>query len=152
MRRRFAVSGALALAATTAVAVGVSSSIARAPATKPLFASLTGAAEVPGPGDTDGLGAASVVFTGGNRICYSLVVNAIAKPVAAHIHEGRAGVAGDVVVTLKQPAKGNAGTSAACVAAPAEVVNRIKANPKSFYVNVHTGPFPGGAIRGQLHR
>jgi hypothetical protein len=152
MRRRFAVSGALALAATTAVAVGVSSSIARAPATKPLFASMTGAAEVPGPGDTNGLGAASVVFTGGNKICYSLVVNAIAKPVAAHIHAGKAGVAGDVVVTLAQPAKGSNGTSAACVASTAEIVNKIKANPKNFYVNVHTGAFPGGAIRGQLHR
>jgi hypothetical protein len=26
----------------------------------------------------------------------------------------------------------------------------LQANPKSYYVNVHTANFPGGEVRGQL--
>jgi hypothetical protein len=29
-------------------------------------------------------------------------------------------------------------------------VQSIVADPASFYVNVHNGDFPGGAVRGQL--
>jgi hypothetical protein len=28
----------------------------------------------------------------------------------------------------------------------------IVAHPRDYYVNIHTGEFPGGAIRGQLRR
>ena len=78
------------------------------------------------------------------------MVNSIAKPAAAHIHSGVRGQAGDVVVTLKQPAKGTNGVSAACVTSTRAIVSAIKATPAKFYVNVHTADFPGGAIRGQL--
>jgi len=32
------------------------------------------------------------------------------------------------------------------------VVDAIVAHPRDYYVNIHTADFPGGAIRGQLHR
>jgi hypothetical protein len=150
MRRRYAATGALALAAT-AVAIGAGTSAARAPASKPLITSMNGAVEVP-KGDLDGAGAASVVFVSPTKLCYTLNVMGIDKPVAAHIHKGAAGVAGDVVVAFtKLPATGNGGTAGACVTAQASVITAIKANPKGFYVNVHTAKFPGGALRGQLH-
>jgi hypothetical protein len=139
MRRRYAATGALALAAT-AVVIGAGTSAARAPASKPLITGM------------DGVGAASVVFISPTKLCYTLVVNKIDKPAAAHIHKGAPGVAGDVVVAFtKLPATGNGGTAGACVTAQASVISQIKANPKGFYVNVHTAAFPGGAIRGQLH-
>jgi len=28
----------------------------------------------------------------------------------------------------------------------------ISANPRGFYVNIHTDPYPAGAVRGQLER
>ncbi|HEX2059241.1 MAG TPA: CHRD domain-containing protein, partial [Thermoanaerobaculia bacterium] len=60
---------------------------------------LTGAAEVPGPGDTDGVGLA-VITIDGTTLRHNIFVQNIAPATAAHIHTGAAGVAGDVLVTL----------------------------------------------------
>ena len=37
-----------------------------------------------------------------------------------------------------------------CVTADGALINRIIADPASFYVNVHTAEFPAGAVRGQV--
>lgn len=115
-----------------------------------LKATLTGSAEVPGPGDSDGSGAASIrLMSGLGRLCFSLSVMNITLPATgAHIHVGAAGVAGNVVVPLQAP--GSGGTSAGCVNVPRTLVAQILANPAGYYVNVHTTDFPNGAIRGQL--
>ena len=109
---------------------------------------MTGAAEVPGPGDPDGIGAAVITIdTDADRICWLLAVKRIQLPAAAaHIHVGATTVAGPVVVGLTAP---NAfGISFGCTTnANADA---IAANPAAYYVNVHTADFPAGAIRGQL--
>jgi CHRD domain len=121
-----------------------------------LTATLTGANEVPGPGDTDGAGTASIrTLAGLGQICYLLNVSKITLPAtAAHIHSGAAGVAGPPVVGLKPPAGATAtattGSSRGCVTTPRALVAAILANPSNYYVNVHTTDFPDGAIRGQL--
>lgn len=120
-------------------------------------AALTGGAtEVPDPGDPDGSGAAQVTIDVRNeKVCFTLVVLDITLPAAAaHIHEGVAGVAGDIVVTLKAPveiAGTGIGVSKGCVRDLAKPLLRdIRSNPGEYYVNVHTTDFPGGAVRGQL--
>ena len=118
-----------------------------------LAATLTGANEVPGPGDTDGAGTASIrTLAGLGQICYLLNVSKITLPAtAAHIHRGSAGVAGPPVVGLKPPTgTATTGSSRGCVAAPRTLVVAILANPSNYYVNVHTTDFPDGAVRGQL--
>lgn len=115
-----------------------------------LSASLTGAAEVPGPGDTDGQGQATIRLTAGEgRLCYQITASSITLPAsAAHIHVGAAGTAGDIVVGLTPPdATGN---TSGCVPAARTLVTAILANPAAYYVNVHTTDLPNGAIRGQL--
>lgn len=115
-----------------------------------------GAAEVPDPGDPDGSGAAEVkVNVRKQKVCFALVVLDITLPaVAAHIHEGEAGVAGPVVVTLKAPeevAGTGIGLATGCAKQLAKPLLRdIKANPGNYYINVHTSDYPGGAVRGQL--
>lgn len=116
-----------------------------------LDATLTGAAEVPDPGDPDGAGAAAVIMDSElGQACYGLSVSNITLPAAAaHIHEGAAGVAGPVVVPFTTAPDAN-GDASGCVAVEAALMQRIIENPANFYVNVHTSDFPAGAIRGQL--
>jgi hypothetical protein len=109
---------------------------------------MTGAAEAPGPGDPDGIGAAVIAIdTGSNTVCWFLAVKRIQLPAtAAHIHVAPAGSPGPIVVPLTAP---NArGISFGCVRS--EHADAIAANPAAYYVNVHTADFPAGAIRGQL--
>jgi hypothetical protein len=87
----------------------------------------------------------------GVDLCYILSVrNLTAAPFAAHIH-GVAGrtVAAPVVVPLDPP-DGATGVTEACGPVDAAILAAIAANPRDYYVNVHTPLFPGGEVRGQL--
>ncbi|MBA3885430.1 MAG: CHRD domain-containing protein [Acidobacteria bacterium] len=117
---------------------------------RPLETTLTGAAEVPGPGDPDGTGTARVTLNPGQReICFALTVANIAPATAAHIHEAPAGTAGPVVVGLTAP---TSGTSQGCRTVARELIDDILKNPSQYYVNVHNVPYPAGAVRGQLSK
>lgn len=110
--------------------------------------SLTGAAEVPGPGDADGSGTAKIVVNHGQaRVCFELEVSNIVAATAAHIHRGAVGVAGGVVVGLDAPTDGD---SAGCRDVTRALAKELIQHPERFYVNVHNPVFPAGAIRGQL--
>jgi hypothetical protein len=117
-----------------------------------LSTTLTGATEVPGPGDTDGSGKAKIRLNQGKgEVCFELSVSNIATATAAHIHEAPTGQAGPVVVTLSPPPTN--GSSSACVSGVSEdLIKRIRQNPENFYVNVHNADFPDGAVRGQLSK
>ncbi len=109
---------------------------------------MSGGAEVPGPGDTDGSGTANLKLDHAKgELCYDISVKDIEAPTAAHIHAGAAGKAGAVKVPLKKAADGS---WKGCVSADKTLLNDIMKKPGEFYVNVHTADFPNGAIRGQL--
>jgi hypothetical protein len=114
-------------------------------------------------GDPNGRGEIYVFGIDGDptTLCYVLHVSRIAEldmapggPRMAHIHEAPKGQNGPVEVTLAFPQDGQA---ADCLTEgeagkgldPGEV-QQILANPSDYYVNVHNGRFPGGAVRGQL--
>ena len=116
-----------------------------------LTASMTGAEEVPGPGDADGSGTAVIRLNKGKgEVCYELTVSGITPATAAHIHVGPPGVAGPVVVPLAPPASGS--VSACATGVDVELIKAIAKNPGDYYVNVHNVEFPAGAIRGQLSK
>ena len=153
-RRPLAIAGA-ALAAGALAAVPIIPALgaqSNAVTRGPLFASMNGASEAPTKGDSDGRGAATLLFPSPTRVCFALLASNLKKPNAAHIHRGAKGVAGPIVVPLTPPGSGTAGFSSGCVNASRADVAAIASKPGSFYVNVHTTDFPGGAIRGQLHR
>jgi hypothetical protein len=113
-----------------------------------LSATLTGAAEVPGPGDADGTGTAKITLNEGKgEVCYELTVDKIAPANAAHIHSGAVDKAGPPIATLTAPANG---TSKGCVALDKDKIKDVMQNPANYYVNVHNAEFPDGAVRGQL--
>jgi CHRD domain len=120
------------------------------PGGRPLTATLTGAAEVPGPGDANGTGTATLRLNPGQRrVCFVLTASNITLPAAAaHIHVGASTVAGPVVVPLAPPDA--TGMSGGCVSAERSLIKAILKNPSGYYVNIHTSDFPAGAIRGQL--
>ena len=112
-----------------------------------LSAKLVGKTEVP-KGDPDGSGVVNLVTTPAiGKVCWTFTsVKKIAKPTAAHIHRGKAGVAGPVVVPF-----GTAYKSKGCASASKSLINSILSNPGNYYVNIHNAKYPAGAIRGQLH-
>ena len=113
-------------------------------------ANLTGAAEVPGPGDNNGGGTVQVTLNSDkNEVCYDLTLTKIDDATAAHIHEGAAGKDGPVKVPFDAP---KSGAAKGCKTADAAVVKDIMANPANYYVNVHSTAHPKGAIRGQLSK
>jgi hypothetical protein len=125
------------------------------PGRPPLFAVLLGGNEVAGDGqanagDPTGVGSATVLLAG-TTLCFGLTVNNLDQPVAAHIHQERAGVNGPIVVPLTAPEHGDPGASSGCIPdVDPDLVEEIRTHPGEFYVNVHTEKFPAGAIRGQL--
>jgi CHRD domain len=111
------------------------------------FSVATGAQEVPGPGDPDGLGMA--VFTlSGTTLNYTAMVQNIGAPSASHIHRGGPTVPGPVVITLASSYPDNVASGTATV--PPNILDEFIADPTNFYFNVHNAEFGGGAIRGAL--
>ena len=144
----------LVLAALVALALAGAASAAKLNGAEhggsPLSTTLTGAAEVPGPGDPDGSGTATItVNPGQEEVCWEITAEDITLPAtAAHIHVGAADAFGDVVVTLSAPDA--SGSSSGCTTVDRELAVAILENPENYYVNVHTTDFGAGAIRGQL--
>jgi hypothetical protein len=150
MRRRVlflaATLGMVALLAIAAPAYGEG---------RPLATTLTGAAEVPGPGDPNASGTARITLNQGQgEVCFDLSWAGIDGTVtAAHIHVGPAGVAGDVVVPLFAGSLAGTDSASGCIAGVSEVlIKAIRQNPENYnyYVNIHSDVFPAGAVRGQL--
>jgi len=141
---------ALALSFTASAALIAGTSIA-AEGGRKFSTTLTGAAEIPGPGDTDARGTASVtVNSGQKKVCYKISVSNIDTATMAHIHHGAVGVAGPVVVPLTAP--NSSGNSAGCATVTRALALDILKSPAAYYVNVHNAAFPNGAARGQLRK
>ena len=113
-------------------------------------ATMRGSSESP-KGPASARGTFTVQFRNG-QACYRMSVSGLgARPVAAHIHKGGAGVNGPIVIDLKPTFRGTSPrVSQKCVPAKASIVSAIRRNPSGFYANVHTTKNPGGAARGQL--
>lgn len=117
-----------------------------------LTAELSGANEVPGPGDEDGMGFAAVSLDGSTgEVCWDVVVGSITLPAdAMHIHIGAADVAGDVVVPAPSAPDADGVATGCTPDVDPTLIGAIINDPAGYYVNVHTSDFPAGAIRGQL--
>ncbi len=99
--------------------------------------------------DPDGSGTAILTIEG-NAIGYTVTYEGIGTPVGAQIHAGAIDVVGDAVVDLT-PSFGSTSASG-FVEAPANVIQSIMDSPGGFYLEISTGEFPDGAIRGQLEQ
>ena len=82
------------------------------------------------------------------KVCWDFKLAKIdGKPAQAHIHKGKAGVSGNIVVPLGANYKRQG-----CTTASKALVRAILKKPRAYYVNVHNVKHPAGAMRGQLAR
>ena len=80
------------------------------------------------------------------KVCWEFkLAHVDGKPNQSHIHQGRRGVSGNVVVPL-----GAGYRRQGCTTASKALVRSILRSPAGFYVNVHNVKHPLGAMRGQL--
>jgi hypothetical protein len=121
----------------------------------PFVTRMTGAQEVPAA-DPDGFGGAAVTFDlstpGSEDVCWDMFwSNITGTPTAAHIHGPAApGATAPPVIGFANITANGASGCRALTAPEATIAADVVANPANYYVNVHTGDYPDGAIRGQL--
>ena len=126
--------------------VAVFAASARTTAATQLEATLNGKAE--GAPKTNKGKAEVTLNAKTGKVCWDFKLAKIdGKPTQAHIHKGKAGVAGNVVVPFGASFKRQGCTSAA-----KSLVRAILKSPGSYYANVHNAKHPAGAMRGQLTR
>jgi hypothetical protein len=158
MRLRYLLLAALLGALCT---VGVTAAIGakkngRHPGT--LFAVALGKKEIGpngerGVGDPNARGGFTAVLRGNTEFCWGYAVkNVDGTPSGAHIHLGRRGVNGPIVIPLTPlPGSAAAGAASNCTTIDEELGRAIKDHPRRYYFNFHSTPdFPAGAARGQL--
>ena len=156
-----AIASVLVLASTT-----IMTNMPKAFATTEQFvATLAGDKEVP-PVDTNATGSAGFSQPHLNNMSYGIQLSDLEKVTAAHIHLGKEGQNGPVIVTLFK-ADNDTGTGLikgqlvggsinndmleGPLAGKAIEVDLLKAiQDGEAYVNVHTTDNPDGAIRGQI--
>src|SRR5829696_3385087 len=113
-----------------------------------LTADLSGTAEVPGPGDPDAHGRATVVVEPGrSQLCYRIEVQGVKGVDGTSVHEGADGEQGAVVLGLDPP---EGGSVEGCVTAEPALLERVGRSPQEYYLNIRTEEHPDGAVRGQL--
>jgi hypothetical protein len=141
--------------ATVALAAAglLAAAIASGGATSKVYtyrAAMSAGAETPkpkAPAKARGVFTASVTESGSVRtITWKLTFSGLGgRAVAAHIHKGKAGKAGGVLVPLCGPCRSGQTGTLRITSAAGDALERALA-----YVNVHTAKNAGGEIRGQV--
>lgn len=149
------------LLATLGLSQGCSDSTTEPALETEFTATLTGANERPNPVNSTATGTATVTIVGENSLSYSITVAGITNVTAAHIHIGKASVAGAVLVGVL-PGTPPTGTFTGTLSSGTITVTDMATAPISMptliamirngdtYINVHTTANQGGEIRGQL--
>jgi CHRD domain len=148
-----AVAGLASTSSPLATGQTTSEETTEKPTTTRYRAALTTRAEVPKPeGVRAGAGGTFVVPLTNDQGTYSIAWtltfrNLTGRATAAHIHRGKPGKAGPVVVSLCGPCRSGRKGKAKVSKAVAAAIEAGRA-----YVNVHTARNPAGEIRGQIRK
>ena len=124
---------AIMLACTSAVALAETMTV-----------KLSGDQEVP-PVKSSGSGSGSITINDDGSVSGSVTASGFA-PTAAHIHEGKAGANGKVIVPFTK--EGDKFSAPAGAKLTPEQLKAFKEG--DLYVNIHSAAHPGGEVRAQL--
>ncbi len=87
-----------------------------------------------------------------NTLTYAISWRGIGTPSEADIHTGARGVDGPVVVQLfTTPRPPDGFVSGTVTVSDPTLLAALRSDPSSFYTDLHTDHFPGGAVSAQLH-
>jgi hypothetical protein len=88
----------------------------------------------------------------GDEFCWTLDVSGLSTDaVMAHVHVGARNANGPIVIPLTVEPSTTFETEG-CATPAEDDLAALAANPRGYYVNVHTALYPGGEIRGQLKK
>ncbi|MEV6542392.1 CHRD domain-containing protein [Streptomyces sp. NPDC051665] len=142
-------------AGATQAAGGIGRYSENAPGARYFTSILTGDNEVPvkgkpAVGDKDG-SAVALMRVQGDEVSFAFAWTGIGTPTMAHLHQGARGTNGDVKIPffMEKLKGGTPFVFGTVQVKDADLLRNIKAHPDQFYFNLHTGEFPGGAVRGQ---
>jgi hypothetical protein len=107
---------------------------------------LTGAEEVP-PVKTSASGSGTITVKDDKTVSGSVKTEGVVGTVA-HIHMGKAGANGPVIITLTKSSDGNTWSVPAGAKLTDAQYEAYKAS--GLYVNVHSAANKGGEVRGQI--
>jgi len=124
-----------------AAALAAGSTLALAEAMK---VELTPAQEVP-PVQASSSGSGSITINDDGSVSGSVTAKGF-TPTAAHIHEGKAGSNGKVIVPFTK--EGDTFSAPAGAKLTPDQIKAFKAG--DLYVNIHSAAHPGGEVRAQL--
>lgn len=145
-------------------AISLSFSSIQAQEGETFSASLSGNDEVP-PTQSTATGLARFLTDdNGTQVSYWVNITGLNEITGAHIHNGSAGQNGDVVVSLSEAESAENGQSAIISLKGNITMDKLQGplegnelselvglmSDGTVYVNVHTGEFQDGAIRGQI--
>jgi CHRD domain len=135
--------------AAVAAAVAVSGASSTTPRPVKFSAALNVGQERPHPKGTKvgASGRFTATLTGTTLTWRLTFVHLTGPAAAAHIHQGRRGVSGAVLIPLCGPC-----TSPVTGTTPVTTAEIAGMKLGRTYVNVHTAKNPGGEIRGQITR
>ena len=149
MVRRLSRAGAVIVVTAVTALVVTGLGLGASSATSKLSAKLDNRQEVPAVAAKAGVGLFTGTLSqsyGSTTITWRLTFSHLSGAAgAAHIHLGKPGKAGGIIVPLCAPCKSGAHGTAKVTA---KVVKAIQSG--SAYVNVHTAKNPDGEIRGQI--
>ena len=148
-----------AVVAASLTACGGASSLGGLDAVASYTFALNSSQEVPAPKTTTATGTAQVIVYP-SSIDYQVNASAITGVTMVHIHNGAAGVAGPIVVTLYQPAtatgiingqvtSGTITQASLPAGVTFESLKTLILNGNA-YINIHTAANPSGELRGQI--
>ncbi len=116
--------------------------------TQLFFFNLDGSQEVPSI-ETDGTAFGYASYHAEHGFVVKITVNNLTNITGVHVHDGLVGTNGDAVVMMEKDPDNSSGwrTPTDAIISAQTVIALLNAG---LHVNVHTGEFPNGAIRGQI--
>jgi hypothetical protein len=120
---------------------------------------MTGAKELPSPGDPDAIVTGTLSLNNGTgsgttgSATVSLTMSNLDFPLTLwHIHTGGPTQSGAPFIDFGNPETFRSGNilSGTITNLSAANITTVQANPNAFYFNIHNVPFGGGAVRDQV--